>query len=311
MPDTSLDTFYAALAAQTGTPAAVLRPADEHMALGHFNLFSVADMARQPPPAAPPPLTFDRRTYYKVSLLEGRGQAEFDGQELAIRQYSLWFVTPQLSAHWRPAEPARQGYLGVFTAEFLRAVPGPGTWEHLPLLQPGGQRVLELAPDDYEALNALFQKMKRVITSDFAYKYDLLRACLLEVLYYGQQLQPAPTAGPAHSATARLATRFADLLERQFPLAATGQTLGLRTARDYAAALAVHPNHLNRVLQATHHCSTTALIATRVAQEARLLLRQTDWPLATIADCLGFANVAHFGTFFKRQTGLAPGTFRS
>ena len=310
MPDTSLDTFYAALAAQAGTTTDALRPADEHLALGHFNIFDVADVLRHPAPPTPPSLTADRRTYYKIGLLEGSGRAAYDGRELNIQAPSLWFTTPQLSFFWQPDAPLRTGYICVFTAEFLRAAPVPGTWEQLPLLQPGGQRVLELGCDDYAALSGLFAKMKLVIASNFAYKYDLLRACLLEVLYCGQQLQPPPTAAPGHSAAARLAAQFVDLLERQFPLASPQQQLRLRTARDFALALAVHPNHLNRVLRCARGSTTTALIATRVAQEAKLLLRQTDWTLAEIADCLSFANGAHFGTFFKRQTGLAPGKFR-
>ena len=310
MPDISLTTFYAALAAQAGTTPAALRPADEHLALGHFNLFDVADVLRYPLAPAVPSATFDRRSYYKISLLAGSGRAAYDDQQLRIEGYSLWFVPPQLSVHWWPDTLVRAGYLGVFTAEFLRATPGPGTWEQLPLLQPGGQRVLELSRADYDALSALFAKMKQEITSDFAYKYEVLRAHLLEVLYYGQRLQPAPTRVPAHAATQRLAARFADLLERQFPLASPQQQRGLHTPCHFAEALAVHPNHLNWVLQRARGTTTTALIAERVTQEARLLLRQTDWSLAEIADGLGFANVAHFGTFFKRQTGLAPGGFR-
>lgn len=310
MPATSLDTFYAALATQAGTTAEALRPADEHLALGHFNIFDVADVMRQPAPAAAPPLTLDRRTYYKISLIEGSGQAEYDAQELPIRTYSLWFATPQLSVHWRPDAPVQTGYICVFTAEFLRPTPVASTWEQLPLLQPGGQRVLELSGDDYARLSALLARMKQTIASDFAYKYDLLRAYLLEVLYTGQQLQPAAPPAPSYSAAARLAAQFADLLERQFPLASTQQQVRLRTAGDFAQALAVHPNHLNRVLHGTRGTTTSALIAERVAQEAKLLLRQTDWTLAEIADCLGFASVAHFGTFFKRQTGRPPGRLR-
>jgi AraC family transcriptional activator of pobA len=313
MPDTSLDTFYAALAAQAGTTSQALRPADEHLALGHCNIFDVAEVLRHPPvpaPASLSPLTFDRRSYYKISLIAGSGRATYDDQEIIIEAHSLWFATPQLSFQWEPDAPVRTGYLCVFTAEFLRVAPGPGTWEQLPLLQPGGQRVLEVSPTDYVALDTLFAKMKQVISSDFAYKYDLLRAYLLEVLYCGQQLQPAPPPAAGHSAAARLTAQFTDLLARQFPLASSQQQLRLRTARDFAQVLAVHPNHLNRVLQRTQQVTTTALIAERVAQEAKLLLRQTDWSLAEITDCLGFANVAHFSTFFKRQTGQTPGAFR-
>ena len=60
--------------------------------------------------------------------------------------------------------------------------------------------------------------MSREITSDHAYKYHLLHACLVELIYYVQKFQPAPVLAPTHTAPARLATLFADLLERQFPL---------------------------------------------------------------------------------------------
>lgn len=148
------------------------------------------------------------------------------------------------------------------------------------------------------------------MTSGYAYKYDLLRAYLLELIHAGQKLQPLPPPSPAHNASARVAAQFTDLLERQFPLATPQQQLPLRTAKDYAEALAVHVNHLNRVLKETTGHTTTTLISRRVAQEARMLLKQTTWTVSEIADALGFADVAHFCNFFKRQTGLVPGAFR-
>ena len=100
-------------------------------------------------------------------------------------------------------------------------------------------------------------------------------------------------------------------MERQFPLETPRQHLRLRTATDYAGHLAVHVNHLNRVLKETTGHTTTALIGGRVAQEAKLLLKHTSWTVSEIADGLGFADVAHFCNFFKRQTGLVPGDFRN
>ena len=130
------------------------------------------------------------------------------------------------------------------------------------------------------------------------------------MIHAGQKLQPAPAAAPAHHAAARLAARFTDLLERQFPLETPRQRLRLRTAQDYAGQLAVHVNHLNRVLKQATGLTTTALLAGRVAQEAKMLLRHTSWSVSEIADSLGFADAAHFCNFFKRQTGLVPGAFR-
>ena len=64
------------------------------------------------------------------------------------------------------------------------------------------------------------------------------------------------------------------------------------------------------MLKETTGHTTTALISGRVAQEAKMLLKQTNWTASEIASSLGFADVAHFCTFFKRHAGHTPGDFR-
>ena len=171
--------------------------------------------------------------------------------------------------------------------------------------------MVEVTDAEFAAIAAIFQKMEQEIASDYAYKYDLLRAYLLEMIHYVQKLRPTPAVAPVHNASARLAAHFVDLLDRQFPLESPQQRLRLRTPTDYAAELAVHVNHLNRVLKETTGHTTTALVGSRVAQEAKILLKQTSWNVSEIADSLGFADAAHFCNFFKRQTGMTPKDFRS
>ncbi|HEX7015192.1 MAG TPA: helix-turn-helix domain-containing protein, partial [Cyclobacteriaceae bacterium] len=52
------------------------------------------------------------------------------------------------------------------------------------------------------------------------------------------------------------------------------------------------------------------IIASRIAQEAKILLKQTTWNISEIAYCLGFEEVAHFSNFFKKHTKVSPATFR-
>ena len=101
------------------------------------------------------------------------------------------------------------------------------------------------------------------------------------------------------------------MLERQFPIEAPQQKLRLRTAKDYADRLGVGVNHLNRVLKEATGRTTTDIIGSRVAQEAKLLLKQTNWSISEISDSLGFVEVAHFSNFFKRQTSVSPGGLRA
>jgi AraC-like DNA-binding protein len=134
---------------------------------------------------------------------------------------------------------------------------------------------------------------------------------VLEIIHYGQKLQPQSITNPTHNASNRITSLFIELLERQFPIESPMQRLQLRTANDFAGRLAIHVNHLNKILKENTGKTTSHVIAARVTQEAKILLRQTDWNVSEIAYSLGFEEIAHFSNFFKKQTGSAPNIFRS
>ena len=87
--------------------------------------------------------------------------------------------------------------------------------------------------------------------------------------------------------------------------------LALRSAKDYADRLAVHVNHLNKVLKEKTGKTTTGIISDRIAREAKILLKQTDWNISEISYSLGFDELAHFSNFFKKQTSFTPLGFRT
>ena len=305
MPATTYEQY---LAETTAAEAGQLLPAVHPTETGQFNVFNVADLMATR--SSRPPMSFGRRPFYKISLIRGRSRVEVADREVEVSGPALWLVTSRVPYRWHPHDAEQAGYFCVFTDEFLLPVKGGLVLEELPVFQPAACPVLPLGEEDYAAVAVVFEKMAREMVSDYAYKYELLRAYLLELIYLAQKLLPPPIASPAPPAAARLVARFTELLERQFPLAAPGQQVGRRTARDFAEALAVHVNHLNRVLkEATGH-TTTVLIAARLGQEARQLLKHTTWTVSEIADGLGFTDVAHFCHFFKRQTGRVPGDYR-
>lgn len=308
MTPNSLEAFYAKYApGANGVPGAK-EPADLPRQVGHFNVFNIADLMRGR--RERPPMLFDRRLYHKISLCHGRSRVEYADRVVDITQNALFLATPRVPYRWEPLTATPSGYFCIFNEEFLRPAMGGGGLEELPIFQPGAYPLWEVTEAESAAVEVIFRKMAVEITSTYAFKYDLLRTYLWELIHLVQKLQPAPAAAAAHTAADRLATLFGHLLERQFPLESPQQTLRLRTPTDYADALAVHVNHLNRVLKdATGH-TTTALIGGRLTREAKILLRQTSWNVSEIADSLGFTDVAHFCTFFKRQTTLTPGDFR-
>lgn len=307
MKATSLDQFYQRLATVVDAEPHTLLPPDATWETGHFNLFNIADQFRDYPRL---PMPYNRRAYYKISLIRGRSRAEYANKVIELEQNALLFATPRVPYYWLPQDPAQNGRFCVFTSEFLLPAKSGILLDELPLFQASGHPVFQVSDADWTELDAIFQKMEREIKSAYPYKYDLLRTYVLELIHAGQKLQPLPARPPAPTASARIAALFAELLERQLPLEAPHQQVELRSAKDFADRLAVHVNHLNKALKQHTGRTTTALIAARYAEEAKRLLRQPAWTVSQVSDSLGFAEVADFSRFFKRHTALSPAAFR-
>jgi AraC family transcriptional activator of pobA len=276
--------------------------------IGHFNIFKIEDvLARSNKKVMP----YNRRAYYKISIINGKNKAEYADKVIDIEKNALLFATPKIPYNYVPQDDDQHGFFCIFTDEFLVQSKSGVVLDDLPLFQPGGYPVFQLSQEELDDITFIFKKMYKEISSDYAYKYDLIRNYILELIHYGQKLQPATALYPSHTASARVSSLFIELLERQFPIESPQQKLNLRTAKDYADQLAVHVNHLNKVLKENTGKTTTHIITSRIVQEAKILLKQTDWNISEIAYSLGFEQVAHFSNFFRKQTSLAPLTFRS
>jgi len=170
----------------------------------------------------------------------------------------------------------------------------------------------ELTAKQAKEADVLFERMFTEMRSEYLYKYDLLRALLLEVMHLAMKMAPdANLRSQAFTASQRITVSFLELLERQFPIDNTMQTVELRSAIDFAPLLNVHVNHLNRAVKETTGKTTTQIITERILQEAKVLLRNTPWSVSEIGYVLGFAQPAHFNNFFRKHTEASPLKFRN
>lgn len=306
---TSLEEFYKDAAIFTGKDINDLLPPGINKEIGHFNVFDIAQTMEEVKRKNVMP--YNRRAYYKISVIQGRNTAEYADRVFNIEKNALLFATPKVPYHWLPQEPNQSGYFCVFTGEFMSRNKSGVVLDELPIFKSGGYPVFLINEKQAEEISLLFKKIQKEITSDYAFKYDLLRNYVMELIHYGQKLQPATALHPTHNASARIVSLFIELLERQFPIESQQQILKLRTAKDYSDRLAIHVNHLNKVLKESTGKTTTDIISSRIAQEAKILLKHTDWNISEIAYSLGFEEVAHFSNFFKKQTAIAPLAFRA
>jgi len=300
MTITTLEAFY--------KETSGLIPSGINKEIGHFNVFSIADIAAKVQKTGAMP--YNRRAYYKISLISGRNKAEYADKVIDIEKNALLFATPKIPYNWLPQDDNQFGNFCIFTDEFLVRNKSGVVLEDLPIFQSNGYPIFQLSDEEAEEIGNIFKKMHKELASDYAYKYDLLRNYVLELIHYGQKLQPATALHPAHNASARVSALFIELLERQFPIESPHQKLSLRTAKDYADRLSVHVNHLNKVLKENTGKTTTNIISSRIIREAKILLKQTNWNVSEIAYSLGFEEVAHFSNFFRKQTSISPANFR-
>lgn len=301
MNTTSIEQFYQEINASI--------PKEIAQEIGHFNVFSYEELAKKL--KEKPVMPYNKRTYYKISLITGRNTAEYADKVIEIAKSALVFATPKVPYHWIPKDENQKGYFCVFTDEFLARNKSGVVIDDLPIFQPGGLPIFQLSIEQRMEIEKIFLKMNKELSSEYAFKYDLLRNYVLEIIHYGQKLQPKSISNPAHNASNRITSLFVELLERQFPIESPLQRVQLRTANDFADRLAIHVNHLNKTLKENTSKTTSHIIAARITQEAKILLKQTDWNISEIAYSLGFEEIAHFSNFFKKQTSLAPNNFRS
>jgi len=308
METTSVEQFYQQIAAASGHEKWYLLPDGISREIGHFNVFNMEVLMEKI--RSQHVMPYNRRAYYKISLIKGKARAEYADKVIEIGNNALLFATPKVPYHYTLLDGPQNGFFCIFTDEFLVPAKSGVVLDDLPIFRAGNYPVFQLSQEETDEIESIFRKMYKEISSDYVYKYDLLRNYVMELIHYGQKLQPATALYPTHSASARVTSLFVELLERQFPIESPRQQLGLRTAKDYADRLSVHVNHLNKVLKENTGKTTTHLISARILQEAKILLKQTDWNISEIAFSLGFEELAHFSNFFRKQTSLSPIAFR-
>lgn len=276
--------------------------------IGHFNIFNIAEMNSACKGKIVMP--YNRRTYYKISLINGHNLVEYADKQIEIKQKGILFASPRIPYRYMPQDENQSGYFCVFTADFMHKSKTAFHLDALPIFSSQSDFVFHITDEQFQDIERIFLKMNSEIQSDYAFKYDLLRNYVTELIHTGQKLRPIEGTKETHNATSRISSLFIELLERQFPIESIHQTLQLRTAKEYAENLRIHVNHLNKVLKEGTGKTTTEIIASRITQEAKILLKQTDWNISEIANCLGFDEVAHFSNFFKKQTQSSPLHYR-
>jgi AraC-like DNA-binding protein len=280
-------------------------PEDIRNEIGHFNVFRlepfVGSNAR--------PVPYRRRDYFKISLIIGNAKVHYADKVMEVQKQAISFSNPQIPYNWEQKERIQGGYFCVFDQALFHHY---GDLNQYTVFQPNGTPVFELSDEQAAKVRVIFERMFEEINSDYIHKNDVLRNLAFELVHFAIKMQPSAKCKKQQvNASQRISSLFLELLERQFPIDATHPRINLRSAYDFANQLNIHVNHLNRSVKETTHKTTSHIIAERVLQEAKIMLKHSAWSVSEIAYTLGFTEVTHFNNFFKKHIQLSPLKFRN
>lgn len=309
MSNISIKEFYKEIFGDNASLMDNMLDSQGNSELGHFNVFETEKFYFSGKKKSE--MTYNRRLYYKISLIKGKNLVEYADKTVIIEQQGILFATPRIPYRYTPMNELQSGFFCVFTNEFMSKSKTGLIIDEWPIYQPNSDFVYQLDDNQYLELETIFRKMNQEMSSDYAFKYDLLRNYVLELIHAGQKLSPIKSTETSANAASRISSLFIELLERQFPIENEAQVIQLKSPNDFAKNLGIHINHLNKVLKQTTGKRTSEIINGRIAEEAKILLKKTKWNVSEIAYALGFDEVAHFSNFFKKQTSLSPLKFRN
>lgn len=271
--------------------------------MGHFNIFRLEDFVAKYCTTIP----YSRKDFFKISLIVGKNRVHYADKVVEIEKQALFFANPQIPYNWEYLSEDQSGFFCIFTETFFSHF---GNLKDYPVFKPGGTPMFFLDDEELERVKAIYLKMFAEIESGYAYKYDVIRTLVFELIHTALKMKPAALPSSNHNAATRISSLFMELLERQFPIESPMQSVKLRAPVDFANHLSLHVNYLNRALKETMGKTTGQVIGERVAQEAKALLMHTNWDVAEIGYCLGFEEPPHFINFFKKYASVTPKSFR-
>lgn len=277
--------------------------------IGHFNVFRMRDFLASASRVIP----FNRKDFYKISFFFGRNRYSYADKIIETHAPALIFSNPMVPYKCEHLEDNQDGYFCIFTDAFFSQF---GHIREYPVFEPHSIPIFFPSEAEIIQLKAFFEELFTEMESAYTFKYDLIRAQILQVILTSTKMKPAVPLVPGNNplgnknANDRISFLFIELLERQFPIESTGQSMRLRMPVDFAAYLSVHINHLNRALKCVTGKTTSQLIAERILREANTLLMHSDWNIAQIGYCLGFAEPSRFIAFFRKHTNQTPSQYR-
>lgn len=254
-------------------------------------------------------ISYRRRDFYKVSLLRGDYLIHYLDESIHVSGDVLSFFNPLVPYTIETVKENENAGYFIFTEEFYNDFFRSGI-ASFPLFSLLSKPIFQLNTEEKQIALSLFQDIHNAYHDHYEFKKDIILGKINELLHFGNRLSPCIKKSTILTRANRIYTIFKEHLERQFPIYEGSDDTAWRRPSQYAKAMNMHVNYLNRNLKNVTGRSTRELIDERYIKEAMVMLKHTNQNISEIAYGLSFNDVSNFNHLFKKYTGNTPKKYR-
>ncbi|WP_336518045.1 AraC family transcriptional regulator [Pollutibacter soli] len=253
----------------------------------------------------------NRRDFYKILLVtEGTGVFTIGLNTYYIEKPAILFIHPNDIISWKNFSQSNKGFYCLFRKSFLIKHPQLKTAiDRYDVFSDKSKSIIALTQPQASELEMIFIRLYEEDLSGNKFSEDSMQAYLQLLLIESLKIGNFPKPDVV-SDEFRYIHQFFQLLEEETTNINYTSPIRIRTAKEFASQLSVHPNHLNALLKKHTGQNISTHIRNRLLEEVKILLLQTDWSLQDIGYSIGFADQPNFNSFFKKNTGTTPSEFR-
>jgi AraC family transcriptional activator of pobA len=256
-------------------------------------------------------LSPNRREFYKILFLtKGIGVFTLGTKTYYIEEPTILFLHPNEIISWKNLAKESAGHYCLFKKKFVEDHPIlKAVIDKYSLFSDNKKSVIRPPSETITAIGDLFVKMHEAEVIGGELSEDSLQAYLQLIMIEAAKVAKYPKPD-AVTEEFRHIHDFFRLLEKETSNINNTHPIRIKTAKEFANNLEVHPNHLNVLLKKHTGQNVSTHIKSRLLEESKVLLLQTNWTLQDIGQAIGFADQPNFSQFFKKNVGITPAEFR-
>lgn len=272
-----------------------------------FTIFNLADLRRPMPFSLPA----SRLNFFVFGFIkDAQGNYTIDHQTFQMRPGTIYFTNPGHLRSWSYSEIG-EVYLVTVSEAFLKENIHADIFTEFPFLLAETLPAMTATEDVYIQFERLYLQIHQEYNAQSPFRKRLIGSLFFVLLLkYKEYFWLKYNAIYEGNRGSEIVKQFNKLLEKHYRDLAVGKAELVFRLQDYAQAQGLHPNYLSNVIKSKTGKTVGTWIAEKTIAEAKSLLKNTDISIKEITFRLGFTDTANFSTYFKKNAGISPLTYR-